>query len=76
MPYTMEDYRRDVAREHLHELTPEERLAGLSAKEIVECLSPEEILSGLPIDQVKAYLNHLLANKKAKTPTKKGKRGA
>ena len=34
MPYTMEDFRRDVAREQLHELTPEERLAGLSAEQI------------------------------------------
>src|SRR5207244_2430906 len=35
MPYTMADYRRDVAREHLHELTVEERLAGLRLEQIL-----------------------------------------
>jgi hypothetical protein len=34
MPYTMEDFKRDVAREHLHELTAEERLAGLRAEQV------------------------------------------
>jgi hypothetical protein len=33
MPYTMEDFKREVAREHLHELTAEERLAGLPAEQ-------------------------------------------
>jgi len=30
MPYTMEDFRRDYAKEHLKDLTPDERLEGLS----------------------------------------------
>jgi hypothetical protein len=34
MPYTMEDFRRDIARQHVRELTLEERLAGLSASQI------------------------------------------
>jgi hypothetical protein len=34
MPYTLEDFRRDYLKEHLKELTTEERLAGLSAEEI------------------------------------------
>ncbi|MCI0681012.1 MAG: hypothetical protein L0Y71_02820 [Gemmataceae bacterium] len=34
MPYTMDDFRKEVAREVLHKLTPEERLRGLSAQEI------------------------------------------
>jgi hypothetical protein len=29
----VEDFKRDVAREHLHELTAEERLAGLPAEQ-------------------------------------------
>ena len=34
MPYTMEDFHRDVARETLDRMTPEERLRGLSIEEI------------------------------------------
>jgi hypothetical protein len=33
MPYTMADFIKDFTKEHLKELTPEERLAGLSAEE-------------------------------------------
>jgi hypothetical protein len=34
MPYTMEDFRRDYVKEHLQQLSPEERLEGLSVEEI------------------------------------------
>jgi hypothetical protein len=34
----MEDFRRDYAREHLKDLTPEERLEGLPVKVIEEYL--------------------------------------
>jgi hypothetical protein len=34
MPYTMEDFKREFLKEHLKELTPEERLQGLSREEI------------------------------------------
>ena len=60
MPYTIEDFRREIMREHLHELTPEERLAGLPAEEILKRISPE---------QIEAYLKHL--GKKPATATKK-----
>jgi hypothetical protein len=33
MPYTMADFRRDYVKEHLKNLIPEERLAGLSPEE-------------------------------------------
>lgn len=65
MPYTIEDYRREVARQFIHELTPEERLEGLPAKELASRLSPEERLAGLPAEerlaglsaeQIEAYL--------------------
>jgi hypothetical protein len=45
MPYTMEDFRRDYVKEHVDRLTPEERLAGLSAEEILRRLPPEAIES-------------------------------
>ena len=63
MPYTMEDFRRDVAREHVHELTPEERLAGLPL---------EQILAALPPEKIEAYLKRL-PPKRATTRKKKRK---
>ena len=46
MPYTMQDWRRDFILEHFHQLTPEERckaLRELPAEERLEGLSPKEI---------------------------------
>ena len=34
MPYTMADFRRDYVREHVNDLTPEERLAVLPPERI------------------------------------------
>jgi hypothetical protein len=34
VPYTMQDFRREVALEYLEELKPAERMSGLSEKEI------------------------------------------
>jgi hypothetical protein len=42
MPYTMEDFRRDYAREHLKDLTPQERVEGLSTEQLLAALSPEQ----------------------------------
>jgi hypothetical protein len=56
MPYTMEDFRRDYVKEHLKDLTPDERLEGLSAEELVKRLSPDERLRGLSPDEVESYL--------------------
>lgn len=51
MPYTVEDYKRELQQEILaktpHEellrlLTPEERVAGLTPEELVNSMSPEE----------------------------------
>jgi hypothetical protein len=42
MAYTMADFRRDYVKEHLKDLTPEERLAGLAPEELLAGLSPEE----------------------------------
>lgn len=47
MPYTFEDFRRDVAREVLPELSPEERLRGLPPEERLRGLAPEERLRDL-----------------------------
>jgi hypothetical protein len=34
MPYTTEDFRRDIAQEHVQELTVEECMKGLRAKQV------------------------------------------
>jgi hypothetical protein len=51
MPYTMEDFRRDVAREYLDLLSPQERLKGLPPEERLKGLPPEERLKGLPPEE-------------------------
>ena len=59
MPYTMQDFRHDFAKEHIREMLdalspeerhrvfsdvpPEERLAGLSPEDVLRALSPEAI---------------------------------
>jgi len=65
MPYTMEDFRREVACEHLAELTAEERLVGLPA---------EEVLVHYTEDQIEAYLKRLRegsATSKKKKPKRR-----
>jgi hypothetical protein len=47
MPYTMEDFKREAAEELLNELTPEQRVEGLS---------PEQLLSLLPLAEIEKYL--------------------
>ncbi len=43
MPYTVEDFMRDVTLDHLDLLPADERLRGLSSDERLKGLSPEEI---------------------------------
>jgi len=49
--YTFQDFRRDLARETLPELTPEERVRGLPPEERVRGLLPEERVRGLPPEE-------------------------
>jgi hypothetical protein len=56
VPYTMADFRRDYVKEHLRDLTPEERLAGLSPEQLLAGLSPEERVKGLSLEQLLAGL--------------------
>lgn len=74
MSYTMEDFRREVKKEFLETLTPEERLEIIqkaSVQELLEGLSPQELakfvqgipiqerLQGLTREQVEKYLQEL-----------------
>jgi hypothetical protein len=68
MPYTIEDFRLDVAREQLKNLTAEERMKGIPAEKRLEGLSDEEIES---------YLHKRRQSKQNKkaVPRKKAPRG-
>jgi hypothetical protein len=65
MPYTMEDFEREVEEKILRKLTPErllarlsaeQRLAGLSPEQLLAHLSPEQRLEGLSAEQLLARL--------------------
>ena len=57
VPYTMKDFKRDVVREYLEELTPEDRVAFLEEAEFLKRLSPEQRLAGLSAEQRLAGLS-------------------
>jgi hypothetical protein len=80
MPYTMDDFRKEVALEVLDQLTPEERLRGLPAEErlrglpaeeLAKRLAPAERLRGLPAKQIEAYLRQ----QRKKPQHRRGKKG-
>jgi len=62
VPYTKEDYKREVARELFLKAPPADRrewLDQLPAEERLGRLSPDERLSGLSPEQIEAYLDKL-----------------
>jgi hypothetical protein len=56
MPYTMEDFRRDVAREYIDLLTDDEILQRFSTDELLQRFSASEVLQRLPLEDIRAYL--------------------
>src|SRR5207249_8654284 len=46
MPYTMADFRREYAKEHFNDLTPEEK------REALQSLSADERLDGLSLEEI------------------------
>ena len=52
MAYTFEDFKREWTREKLAEMTPEERLRGLSPEDLVRSLRPEDRLLGLSTEEL------------------------
>jgi hypothetical protein len=56
MPYTMEDFRRDYVKDHLKDLTLEERIAGLSLEPLLALLPVEQRVAGLSSEQLLALL--------------------
>jgi len=55
MPYTIEDFRKDLAKELLAEMPPEERLRGLPPEERLRGLPPEERLQGLTDEELEQF---------------------
>lgn len=78
MPYTMEDFEREVQEDVLKKLTPEQRLRGMSPKELLACVSerlqgltPEELLSHIPLAEIEKYLKlHKETSPKPKSDAK------
>jgi hypothetical protein len=56
MPYTVEDFMRDVTLEHLDLLKADERLRGLTSDERLRGLTSDERLKGLSPEEIEAYL--------------------
>jgi len=52
MPYTMEDYQRDVARRYLDQMSMEERLKGLSIDDILRRFPADDILQRFSADEI------------------------
>jgi hypothetical protein len=57
MPYTMEDFEREVEEKILRKMKPERRLEGLSPEQRLEGLSAEQILGRLSPEQILAHLS-------------------
>ena len=51
MPYTIEDFKRDILRDHMADFPPGERLVGLTAEERLAGMPPEQRLAGLAPEQ-------------------------
>ncbi len=68
MPYTMEDFERDVQERLLRELPPERLLAHLSPEQRLEGLSPEQLLAHLPREKIEEYLRKQKASPDASPP--------
>jgi hypothetical protein len=78
MPYTMEDFNRQFAREHFRRLTPEQQQEALRTlspegrQELLQSLPTEERLAGLSPKQIREYLERLSAKRPA--PERKPRR--
>jgi hypothetical protein len=76
MAYTMADFTRDFIKEHLPQLTPEER------REVLESLPPQDLqwlpiekrLEGLSAEQIREFLDRLTAGRPAELRKPRRKR--
>ncbi len=62
MPYTMEDFRKDYAKEHFKDLTPQEQVEAIQSlppeqrQEVLRSLPPEDRLEGLSVEEIEQFL--------------------
>ena len=66
MPYTWDNYYREITKEHLDLLPAEERVKGLPAKERLKGLPAEAFLKRMSSKEIEAYLRKLRARKRKK----------
>ncbi len=74
MPYTMDDFHKEIALEHFNTLTVGEKMRYLSTDEILQHMATDDLLrgllnksprlKGLSISEIKAYLDKIADNKK------------
>jgi hypothetical protein len=78
MPYTMQDYEREVEEKVLRKLTPEQLLARLTPEQLLarlspeqrlEGMSPEQLLSRLPREEIEKYLQKHKARQAQDNPS-------
>lgn len=63
MPYTIEDFQRDYAREYLDRLTPDEILKNYPMEKILKNLSPDERLKGISDNELKELIKKRFSEK-------------
>jgi hypothetical protein len=63
MSFTMEDFKRELAKEYFPKLPPE------AQEEVLQSLPPEKRLAGLSPEQIREYLDRLTARRRV-TPRK------
>jgi hypothetical protein len=67
--YTMEDFKRDLLVEELRRATPEKRREALGVlspeerRELIQSVPPEERLASLSEEQVRQFLDQLVARR-------------
>jgi hypothetical protein len=71
MSYTMEDFRKDYVKEHLKDLTLEERLAGVPTDEIRRLYPDDELLQTFSPAEIKRYLERRQRRPSSRKPKKK-----
>jgi hypothetical protein len=75
MSFTMEDFKRQYFKDQLSKLTPQELLQSLPPEQQQEVLKAllERQLTGLSEEQIRNYLDQLVANRPAEKPKRRKK---
>ncbi len=63
MPYTTEEFIRDVNRRVISEATLQDRLEGLSLEDRIKGIPKEEVLKSYSLEEIEAYVQKMKAEK-------------